>query len=142
MARCRSTAAVVLAIYIAGVGILVALPSPVDQSFRPLIYRWLWRAHRKGLPSWFAYGQVEWLANVAMFVPIGFLVVAIAGYRRWWLGPAVGLVLSAAAEGAQLLLLPARFATIADILANGLGAFLGASACAVLLRTTSRKRSH
>lgn len=68
-------------------------------------------------------GWVEFAANVALFAPLGILVTL--AMRRAWAGVAAGVVLSAGAEVAQLLL-PGRTASARDVLANVLGAALGA----------------
>jgi glycopeptide antibiotics resistance protein len=139
----RPLAAVMLAAYVAAVGVVVSFPSPVDQSIRPHIYRFLWRAHRRGLPEWVGYAQVEWLANVALFTPIGALIVLALGRRFVITAVAVGVVLSLLAEGAQLLLLPDRFATIEDVLANGVGSAAGALLAGGVIRAcVSRRQPH
>jgi VanZ family protein len=78
--------------------------------------------------------QLSWLmdpgdvvANVLLFVPLGFLFRAAARSRagRHPLGALVaGLAASAALEAAQLFL-PGRFPSLVDVAANGLGAYLG-----------------
>jgi VanZ family protein len=67
------------------------------------------------------------VANVLLFVPLGFLFRAAARSRagRHPLGAvAAGLAASAALEAAQLFL-PGRFPSLVDVAANGLGAYLG-----------------
>jgi len=88
------------------------------------------------VPRWVDYGVVESAANVAMFVPLGFMVTRVS--RRWWWGLVVPGVLSGAAELGQHALRPERYATWADVAANTSGAALGVLA-AVLL--TGRGRS-
>lgn len=73
--------------------------------------------------GWVTYSGVEFTANVAMFVPLGLLVVAWRG--RWWHGILGALVLSAGIETWQLLMLPTRVADVRDLVANTLGAALG-----------------
>ncbi len=68
------------------------------------------------------------VANVLMFLPLGFLyrLTTRADRDRAALAPLLlGLLLSLGVESAQLLL-PSRFASPLDVLANGTGAWLGA----------------
>ncbi|WP_134195698.1 VanZ family protein [Curtobacterium sp. PhB25] len=101
--------------------------SPVDAAAGPTLDRVIAIAHRHGAPDWFGYGTIESLSNVVFFVPLGLLVVLLAGARWWWAGAAAGLAASACIETAQALFLPARTSSIDDVLANGLGAVLGAA---------------
>jgi len=76
----------------------------------------------------------EFWANVAVFVP-GPVLAALALPRvrpvRWAL---LGLLASCLVETVQGLVLPARSATLVDVVANTLGACLGALLAAVLVR--------
>jgi hypothetical protein len=76
-------------------------------------------------------GWVEFAANVALFVPVGLLVTLVT--RRLWLGVVLALVLSAGAELVQELL-PGRTASLRDVLANTLGAAIGAAVAAIAVR--------
>ena len=79
------------------------------------------------MTSWLTYTLVEKLANVAMFVPFGFLLALHMGRRRWWVGWAAGAAFTCLIEGAQVTLLsPTRFGTISDLITNTLGAGIGA----------------
>ncbi|MBT1678574.1 VanZ family protein [Curtobacterium aurantiacum] len=113
---------------------------PVDAAGGPWLTRALAAAHRHGLPQRIDYATVESLANVAYFVPLGLLVVLLAGARWWWAAIAAGLVVSACIETGQALFLPARTATIDDVVANGVGALLGAVAGVLLLSRAAHRR--
>lgn len=114
---------------------------PVDAAGHPWITRALAAAHRHGLPERIDYAAVESLSNVVFFVPLGLLVVLLAGARWWWAGAAAGLAASACIETSQGLFLPARTASIDDVLANGLGAVLGAAVgVSALARAGHRRR--
>ncbi len=76
------------------------------------------------------------VANVAMFLPLGFLfrLTRETGQDRWGLRPLLwGLVFSALIEGTQLFL-PSRFSSPLDVITNGLGAWFGAIAHDVIVR--------
>lgn len=78
----------------------------------------------------FGAGWIEFAANVALFVPLGFLLTAL--WSRPWVGVLVALAVSAGAELVQLVL-PARLASIRDVVANVIGAALGAGIAWVAL---------
>lgn len=74
--------------------------------------------------------KADFTANILMFVPLGFLyrLTASVGRDRVGLGVlGLGLGFSGLIEATQLFL-PTRFSAPADVLANGMGAWLGAVA--------------
>lgn len=99
--------------------------TPVDGGIRPWLERVIAAAHRAGVPGWAGYDAVEITANVVFFVPFGVLVLLLFGARAWWAGMVGGLVVSCAIETVQALSLPARYASVNDVLANTSGAVLG-----------------
>ena len=109
-----------LGLYLVLVGVITLDPSPPDTTKNPVV---LWITDVTPL----TYGAVEFLANIAMFVPIGLLVTLLS--RRWWVAAVVGLALTCAIEFTQTFL-PARFPDVQDIFANTLGAVLGSLAVA------------
>lgn len=80
-----------------------------------------------------AWDRTEVLANVALFVPYGFLLTLLLG--RAWTAVLACLLVSAGIECAQLVYLPSRVPTLADIEHNVLGGIIGAVAAS--LATTS-----
>lgn len=122
-----------LVVYVALVLTVTLTPSPVDRPFRHDLDRLIEKLHRHGLPGSIGYDQIEFLSNVAMFVPIGFIAALLLPRRSWWLVLFAGPLFSGAIELAQLAFLPERHATLSDVLANSAGALVGAI-CAVLLR--------
>lgn len=109
--------------YLVGVVILVTLV-PFDFS-TGIRHGMLWSG------SW-----SDGIANVAMFLPLGFLfrLTHEARTDRWALRPLVwGLAFSAVIEVTQLFL-PSRFSSPLDVLTNGLGAWGGAIAHDVIVR--------
>jgi len=64
--------------------------------------------------------------NVVLFLPLGFLIERVQGGRWTVIGiTALGLLTSLTVETLQLML-PGRYSAVTDILANGLGAGVGA----------------
>jgi glycopeptide antibiotics resistance protein len=78
-----------------------------------------------GAPGWVDATVVEFLANVAMFVPLTFLGSLLR--PGWWGWVLVGFAATAGIELVQLVVLSDRSATAVDVAANTLGAVLGAS---------------
>ncbi|MDQ1136464.1 glycopeptide antibiotics resistance protein [Microbacterium sp. SORGH_AS 1204] len=73
--------------------------------------------------AWVTLDLVEFVANVALFVPLGMLVIAWRG--RWWHGILIAVLTSALIETIQLLFLPTRVADVRDLVANTAGAMIG-----------------
>ena len=70
------------------------------------------------------WSETEVLANVALFVPAGFLLAVVLG--RPLLSVALCLLGSACIELAQQQYLPSRVPSLADVQHNGLGGLFGA----------------
>lgn len=90
------------------------------------------------IPYDVAYPIMEFLANIALFLPFG-LLIAVA----WPAMPrgrivAAGFATSGAIELVQLML-PTRFSTLSDLIANTLGTVIGC-AVAVLFAGFLRRR--
>ncbi|MEO6201175.1 MAG: VanZ family protein [Cryobacterium sp.] len=107
--------------------VLVAFwPTPIDRDARGLIGSLVGWLQGHGAPGWVRYRTIEFGANIALFVPVGLFITILAGAQRWWLGLFVGFAASCTIEFGQLVFLPARFATINDVVANTAGAAAGA----------------
>lgn len=85
----------------------------------------------------FGYGWVEFVANVALFLPLGFVLTL--AFRRWWWGVGLALLLSTAAELVQAFI-PGRVASGRDVLANVIGAAVGAVAAGLVAWTAASVR--
>lgn len=109
-------------------------PSPVDQSVQGQLATILQFLHRNGIPAWFNYKSVEAAANVALFIPLGFVGALAIPNKRWWQIGALGLVISCCMELGQLLFLHNRFASANDLLTNTSGAVIGSLLAALLVR--------
>lgn len=126
--------------YLAALAAITFWPTPVDRQAMGLIARVLAKLHSWGLPSWVNYGMVEWLANVALFLPFGLLTAWILPRARAWLAVPLGFAASAVIELSQLAFLSERFATPLDVLANTLGTAAGYFAGALWLEFRSPDR--
>jgi len=119
-------AAVVLSVcYLVALALIAFWPTPVDQGAHDPLVSLLGWLQRHGAPGWLSYNFVEFSANIALFVPVGLLGVILLGARHWWLAILAGFTASFCIELGQLLFLPARFATVNDVIANTLGTVIG-----------------
>ncbi len=137
-----------LVVWAASVAVVTLRPSSDYDGQLDLVRRvtdWL---VTHGIPLTFAL--VEALANVAMFVPLGVLLVLLAaapagrsarGLRLMVRVALVGLAISTGIEVAQALWLPSRVATVQDVVMNTLGAAAGAWATLVVLDRRARTRA-
>ncbi|MDJ0347984.1 VanZ family protein [Cryobacterium sp. PH29-G1] len=122
--------------YLVALSLIAFWPTPVDRGAHESISSVVFWLHEHGVPAWLGYNTIEFGANIALFIPVGLLIVVLAGSHRWWFGPLIGTLVSCAIELGQLVFLPERFATVNDVVANGLGASLGTLLALGLLRLT------
>ncbi len=123
----RSTITIVLAVYTAL--LLVALLAPTSDEQSGMV-TWLGGVLTDlGLPRWLSnYQRLEVVMNALIIAPVTFLGSMLRpsfGWRDW---TACGFAASMAVEAIQLTLLPGRQASFSDVVANTLGALLGAVA--------------
>ena len=130
----RRTAGWMALAYLAALTLIAFWPTPVDRGLQGSISSVVLWLHAHGMPAWLGYESIEFSANIALFVPVGLLVVLFAGPRRWWMGTLIGSVISCIIELGQLVFLPERFATVNDVIANSLGALLGTLIAVSVLR--------
>jgi len=100
-------------------------PTPLDQGYEGAIDKVLAVLHRNGIPEWFGYNKLEFSANIAMFIPLGFLVALLLPQKMWWLALILCPALSVAIELVQGAVLDARVSSALDVVANSLGALIG-----------------
>lgn len=132
-------AAVVAALYLMVLLAIAFWPTPVDRPMSENLagaIRWL---HAHGMPGFIGYNQVEFAANIALFMPFGYL--AGIWSRTWWHPVAAGLAASVLIELGQEIYLPDRFSSVFDIVANTLGAAAGAGLC-LLVRSRQQRRDN
>ncbi|MBG6053915.1 glycopeptide antibiotics resistance protein [Salinibacterium sp. CAN_S4] len=90
--------------------------------------------------SWFTFLRLEFIANVAMFVPFGVFFVLLFGRRQWWLAIIVGMVMTLAIEGVQQII-PGRVPDVRDLVANSVGTTVGVLLALALTATRARRDS-
>lgn len=114
-----------LAGFLAFLALVGFWPSPVDQPVQSQIAGVLFFLHSRGVPGWIGYGFVEASANVALFVPVGFVAALAFPRSLWWQIGALGLLVSAFMELGQLLFLQNRVPSPLDLATNTAGCILG-----------------
>jgi len=126
--------------YLVFVAWLTLTPQPIGDRETRLVNRVLDALHRRGLAETLDYSRVEFLANIALFVPVGMFLLLLFGAGGWWLAAIGSLVLTAFIETAQRQI-PGRVPDERDILANTVGGLLGIALTLVLvLPATLRRR--
>ena len=126
--------------YLAFVAWLTLTPQ-VDAAGRiAIIYRVLDALHRRGHLLSIDDNQLEFLANIALFVPVGMFLLLLFGTRLWWVALAASFAMTTFIEIAQRSI-PGRVPDERDLMANGLGAVIGVLIALVLtLPATLRRR--
>jgi glycopeptide antibiotics resistance protein len=88
--------------------------------------------------AWITFSTLEFVANVALFVPLGLFFVLLLGRRQWWLAIVAGLLLTAGIEFVQQFI-DGRVSDPRDLVANGLGAILGTLIALILTAGKARR---
>lgn len=126
-----------------GYGLILAFvvlwPSPVDQPVAGLLQRVIRELHERGVPSFIDYEFIEFAGNIALFVPVGLFFGLAVPMRLWALAFMLGPAVSACVEVVQRVVLSERYASVADVIANSLGATIGVM-CALALRAAVAQR--
>lgn len=116
--RRARTAAGLLGVYGIVLAVIAFWPVPVDRGAGRFL-----RILTEAVP-WMTYSRIEFGANVLMFVPFGALVAVILR-RRWLVAIPIAAAVSGIIELGQAVFLAGRTSSLADVVANVLGASLG-----------------
>lgn len=114
-------------------------PTPLDRGYESAIDQLLDTLHMFGVPEWFGYHRLEFSANIAIFVPLGFLIALALPRPGRWLFVLIVPVASASLELTQSLFLAERLASVLDIVANTTGGYIG-GILAIMLRAVVARR--
>lgn len=134
----RRVLALVLVGYLAV--LLFALLTPVGETPSSSVGWMEDRLRALGAPERLLLsGRVEFLANIAILVPATGLASLLWRKATWRDWTAYGFVFSGSIELFQGLFLAERSATYVDVVANTLGAAVGAIAAAVLVALHQRR---
>ncbi|MFJ2550867.1 VanZ family protein [Microbacterium sp. NPDC087591] len=127
--------------YALGVALIVWLPASIAGRVTGLAFRLArFVSDNFGIALSTSYTVFEFLANIALFVPFGLLLAAAWPRTSPWLIILIGYASSATIELVQTLL-PSRYPTISDVIANTLGTVIGCLAVhAVLTMSVAGRR--
>jgi len=133
---------VVTGAYLVFVAWLTLTPQPIGPDQERFILRVLDELHQRGYAESLDYNRLEFLANIALFVPVGMFLLLLFGAGGWWLAAICSFAMTFAIETAQLGI-PGRVSDGRDLLANSIGALIGiAIALMLTLPATLRRREH
>ncbi|WEK62324.1 MAG: VanZ family protein [Candidatus Microbacterium colombiense] len=126
--------------YVLGLALIVWLPASIAGRVTGLAFRLAeFVSAHFGIALSTSYTLFEFLANIALFVPFGLLVAAAWPRTSPWLIILFGYATSATIELVQSLL-PSRFPTISDVIANTIGTVIGCLALHAVLQMSHAGR--
>ncbi|UYM05096.1 VanZ family protein [Solicola gregarius] len=126
--------------YLVFVAWLTLTPQPIGPDDQQFIQRVLDALHRRGYAESINYDRLEFLANIALFVPVGMFLLLLFGAGGWWLAAIGSFAMTAFIETAQNQI-PGRVSDGRDLIANTGGALIGiAIALLLTLPATLRRR--
>ena len=125
--------------YLAFVAWVTLTPQAYAAEHIAIMYRVLAVFHRHGYLLSVDDSRLEFLANIALFVPVGMFLLLLVGTRLWWLALAASLAMTTAIEIAQRNI-AGRVPDERDLAANGLGAIIGILIALVLTAPAALRR--
>lgn len=125
--------------YLALVAWITLTPQAYATERISIIYRVLDALHRRGYLLAIDDSRLEFLANIALFVPVGMFLLLLFGNRLWWVAVLASFAMTVAIETAQRAI-PGRVSDERDLLANGLGALIGVVVALVLTAPAALRR--
>jgi len=126
--------------YLVFVAWLTLTPQSQHTSQAEYAVRILDALHRRGYAETIDYSRFEFLANIALFVPIGVFLLLLFGAGGWWLALIASFAMTVGIESFQHYI-PGRVPDRRDLEANGTGAAIGIAIALVLtLPSTLRRR--
>ena len=110
--------------YLAFVGWVTLTPGSEAPTRSDLVMRVLARLQGYQHMDWLTFHRAEYLANVALFVPVGLFLLLLFGSKYWWVAVAAAIAMTSLIETVQKGI-PGRVSDERDIAANTLGAVIG-----------------
>jgi VanZ family protein len=131
---------VVTLAYLGLVGWLTLTPGSSAPTSSDLVRRVLDRLQTYDELSWLTDSRAEFLANVALFGPVGLFLLLLVGTRFWWVAAGLAFALTNAIEVAQRSI-PGRVTDPRDVAANTIGALIGIAVGVVLTLPATVRRN-
>lgn len=125
--------------YLVFLGWLTLTPQASHRYEADLMVRILDALHRRGYAESIDYARFEFLANIALFVPVGVFLLVLFGSGGWWLAIAAAVAMTVGIESLQTQI-PGRVPDDRDIVANGFGAVVGVAVGLVLTLPATLRR--
>lgn len=125
--------------YLVFVGWLTLTPQPITGDHQQLIHRVLDGLHRRGHVEQMGYEELEFLANIGLFVPVGVFLLIFFGAGGWWLALAASFGGTVFIETMQTQI-PGRVPDERDLIANTLGGAIGIVLALLLTLPATRRR--
>lgn len=127
-------ARVLLVPYVIALALIVWLPATAASKATGIVVHLArYVSAHTGIALGTTYPVFEFLANIALFVPLGLLLVAAWPRSNAWVVLLLGYSASVTIELVQTLL-PSRFPTLSDVIANTLGTAIGCLIARVFVR--------
>lgn len=109
--------------YLVVVGWLTLSPQAPDQRDGPL-WQFAVFLDQFSATQWLTFNDLEFVANIGLFIPLGLFFVLLVGKRCWWLALSLAIGLTTGIEWVQQFI-PSRVSDVRDIVSNSLGAAIG-----------------
>ncbi|WCD92903.1 VanZ family protein [Microbacterium sp. nov. GSS16] len=127
-------ARVLLVPYTIALALIVWLPATAASKVTGVVFRVArFVSAHTDISLTTSYAVFEFVANIALFVPLGLLLVAAYPRANAWVVLLIGYSASATIELVQTLL-PSRYPTLSDVIANALGTAIGCLIARVFVR--------
>lgn len=126
----RTAARILLAPYLITLLLTTWLPEDEAERITGLVSTFASWIEAFGVPFAVGYPVLEFVANIALFVPFGLLIALARPRTPLWRIVAAGFATSCVIEVVQVMI-PSRFPMVSDVVANTLGVLIG---CLVVWR--------
>jgi hypothetical protein len=137
----RRLPSILLTVTIIAILLLTLWPDPRDGDGTPLARAIVEALHAAGLPAAITFEAVEFTANIVLFVPFGLFLALTLPRWMWPWAVVLGLAFTLLVELLQAALLPERFASTSDLVANTAGALIGGLLSLLFRRGHHRRRA-
>jgi glycopeptide antibiotics resistance protein len=117
----------VIGVLAIGYSVVIALMTLGPQPSTPTTQSWariVIGLVDRHLAASFDYADLEFLGNIALFFPLGLLLILFLGRNRWWVVVLIGIAVTCGIEFTQHFI-PTRVPDVRDLIANSTGAIAG-----------------